>query len=145
MSNQDEKYPTGNQWDRDKYHLHPENTEEGDHTREGKWEDQKEKCYEDRPEIEEDHRVVELDRDIDMTYRHTGRGSEGFDYPHVFEYDEILRICKTHIQKEGKEEVSTHHVADHDEIFLSEESEEKDVEGDDREGSKNRYDVMCFE
>lgn len=93
-------------WEEDNFHRH--DSEEGNHTRYGKWEYEKYERDDDSTEIEENHREVESSRDIDMSNSESSRGSEWFERMLAFEDDEEFRISKTHIDKECEEQIHRH-------------------------------------
>jgi hypothetical protein len=85
--------------DHKKYYLYTHEGEEGEYSR----------CYEGKKEkydpdhdsakIKKDHRIVELERDSDMSYSHASREGETFYHSFILEYDEEFRIGETHIQE----------------------------------------------
>lgn len=134
------------EWDEseksEKKELHTHDREKCDHCRDDEWKHEKKECYEDRPEIEEYRRVVELHRDTDMPDCHTSRCWERCDRPLAFEYDEHLRIRKTHIQKECKDQIDKHNPRYRYKVLLPKDTQEKYIERDDRERTKDRYYIV---
>ena len=58
---------------RKEYYTHLHDGEKCNHRRYEKWEYEKKERNEDRPEVEEDHRIVEMHRDTDMPHCHSCR------------------------------------------------------------------------
>lgn len=134
------------EWDEseksEKKELHTHDREKCDHCRNDERKHEKKECYEDRPEIEEYRRIVELHRDTDMSHCHTSRCWECCDRPLTFEYDEHLRIRKTHIQKECKDQIDKHDPWYWYKVLLPKDTQEKYIERDYRERTKDRYYIV---
>jgi hypothetical protein len=85
--------------DHKKYDLYAHEREEGEYSR---CYERKEEKYDpdyDSTKIEKYHRIVELERDRDMSHSHTSREGEALYHSFILEYDEEFRIGETHIQE----------------------------------------------
>lgn len=69
----EEKYEGYESEESEKKYLHTHDREECDDCRYDEWENEEKERYQYRAEIEENHRIVELHRDGDMTHSHTCR------------------------------------------------------------------------
>ena len=128
----------------EKEYLHSHDREERDDARYREGKHEKYDRYDDRTEIEKDHRIVELHRDTDMTYCHTSREWETLDHSFAFEDDEVLRIGEAHIQKKWKYQICSHDIANREEVCCREETKKEYICSDDRERTKYCYHIMCF-
>ena len=107
-------------------------------------ENEKYESYEYSPKIEEDHRIVEMECDPDMTYRHPSGCWECSDGSLILEYDKKLRIGEAHIQKKSEDQIGSHDPGNDPEVWLTKESQKEYIERDDSKRSKYRYDIVCF-
>ena len=109
------------------------------------WDNEKNNRHDNRPHIEKDHSEVELTRDANMTECHTCWESERHKCGLAFEYDEELGICKTHIQKESKDQIDSHDDTNWHRIAYSEETQKENIECDNREWTEYSGDIVYFE
>ena len=97
VDDHEEKSETDNPKDREEDNLYFCDREKRDNRRNQKGEHEKKYRYDNRPKVEEDHRIVEMESDPDMSYCHACRWREGCDDSLILEYDKEFRIRETHI------------------------------------------------
>jgi hypothetical protein len=73
MYDEDEESEAEYPENHEKYYLHTHDREECEDSRSNKWKQEKDDAHDDRTKIEEYHRIVELESDIDMSDCHTSR------------------------------------------------------------------------
>lgn len=143
--NEYEEYESNDTEYSQKEELHRYNREECNNSRDRKRDNEEDECYNNGTEIEKYHREVESTRNINVSECHASRESKWDERGLVFEYDKELRICKTHVQKEGKDKVDSHDDTDGARISDSEETEEEYIESDDREWLEYSSDIVYLE
>lgn len=120
VNDHDEEYEAEKSENREKYELQSYNAKKCNNARshEGKYE--KEECDDDRPEVEENHRIVELGGDTDVPDCHSCWCWERLSDSFFFEDDEHFRIGKTHIHKKWEYKVAKHDIGNWCEVCRSE-------------------------
>ncbi len=145
MHDEHEEYESNDTEYSQKEELHRYNREECNNSRDRKRDNKEDQCYNIGTEIEKYHREVESTRNVNVSECHASRESKRDECSLVFEYDKELRICKTHVQKEGKDKVDSHDDTDGARISDSEETEEEYIESDDREWLEYSSDIVYLE